>query len=357
MEIDKILKGKIGIYKLMIENHVYVGSSINLYHRLLSHKNQLKRQVHDNSYLQRCVNKYGFENLSYKILVFLPEENKKLLLKLEKFFIEQEHADLNLKLDPTTQENCITTSIPVHQFNKFGEYMQTWSSISEAARNYNIHSSNITVCCNNPNRQRISAGYRWSFSEEYKYPIEILYVFDLKGQFIGRYSDTVEIAEMFPDVQRKTILSQLRKKIDSNTPYKNIYISTNKDFKIPQNKVPRFKEKDELDKIFNSNPIVYVFNRNNQLQYAKQLFDFPKASYIKGKIRAGNSIYRLDKDSLVFYKRKYRIEAKNNNQTFIFNSAVEAAFKLFSDKKQSKNIYKHIARGTKFRDYYFTRVL
>jgi len=60
---------------------------------------------------------------------------------------------------------------------------------------------------------------------------------------------------------------------------------------------------------------------------------------------------------LVFNKRKYRIEAKNNDQTFIFNSIVEAAFKLFSDKNQSKNIYKHMQRGTKFRDYYFSRVL
>ena len=62
MVIDVKLKNKIGIYKLMIANHIYVGSSINLYKRLLVHSNELHKCEHHNTHLQRCVNKYGFEN-------------------------------------------------------------------------------------------------------------------------------------------------------------------------------------------------------------------------------------------------------------------------------------------------------
>ena len=357
MVIDVKLKRKIGIYKLTIANHTYVGSSINLYKRLLVHSNELHKCEHDNVHLQRCVNKYGFENLSYKILAILPEENKDLLLSLEKFFIEWEHADLNFKMDPRTERDCTTTSVPVYQFNSFGELIKYWPSISTAARAYNIDSSNIVVCCKNPARQQFAAGYLWAYDKKYKYPIQILYVFDLNGKLLGRYSDTTEIAALFPEVKRKTILSQLRKKVDSSTPYKNIYISTNKEFKIPANYTPRFKEADELDKIFATNPVVYVFNLNNQLQYAKPLFDFDNISYVKRKIKSGKSIYRLAKDSLVFNKRKNKIEAIKDGQTFVFNSAVEAAFKLFGDKYYGRYILKHISRGTKYRDYWFKRVL
>lgn len=357
MVIDKKLKRKIGIYKLMIGKHVYVGSSVNLYKRLLVHNNELQKCEHDNTYLQRCVNKYGFNALSYKILALIPEENRDLLLSLEKFFIEWEHADLNFKMDPRTERDCITTSVPVYQFNAFGELLEKWPSISAAAREYGIDDSNIVICCKNPLRQQFAAGYLWSYNKEYEYPIQILYVFDLSGELLGRYSDTTEIATMFPDVKRKTILSQLRKKIDSNIPYKNIYISTNKDFKVPANYTPKFREQDDLDKVFATNPTVYVFDLNNQLQYAKPLFDFNNIPYIKKKIRSGKSIYRLAKDSLVFNKRKTKIEATKDENTFIFNSAVEASFRLFGDKCYSKNILKHISRGTKYKDYYFKRVL
>lgn len=61
--MDKKLKNVKGIYKLTIANHIYIGSSVNLYKRLLSHFNSLKSNNHDNEYLQRCVNKYGIENL------------------------------------------------------------------------------------------------------------------------------------------------------------------------------------------------------------------------------------------------------------------------------------------------------
>lgn len=357
MVVDSKLKGKIGIYKLMIANHVYVGSSINLYKRLLVHLNELQKCEHDNSHLQRCVNKYGFENLSYEILAFIPKENKDLLLSLEKFFIEWEHADLNFKMDPRTERECVTTSVPVYQFNVFGEFIKKWNSISAAAREYSIDVSNIVVCCKNPSRQKFAAGYLWSYDKEYEYPIQILYVFDLKGKLLGRYSDTTEIASLFPDVKRKTILSQLRKKVDSGIPYKNIYISTDKEFKIPSNNICRYKEPDSLDKIFEENPTVYVFNLDNKLQYAKPLFDFDNISYVKRKIRSNKSIYRLAKDSVVFNQRKHKIEATKDGETIIFNSAVEAAFKLFGDKYYGRYILKHISRGTKYKDYWFKRVL
>lgn len=356
MVISEDLKRKSGIYKLMIVNHVYIGSSVNLYKRLLVHNNELRRNKHDNLHLQRCVDKYGFDKLSYEIMAIIPNASKKLLLALEKFFIDFEKADLNFKMDPRTEENCITTSVPVYQFNAFGELEISWPSISAAARHFNIDVSNIIICCKNPNRQQYAAGHLWSYESKYPYPVKILYVFDLEGNYINRFANTSEIANMFPDVKRKTILSQLNKKIDSNIPYKNIYISTNKEYKIPQNYTPKYRKPDEYDAVFADNPIIYVFDRNNNLQYSKHLLDFDDSNYVKKKIKTGSATYRLQKDTIQFNKGR-NVEAVKDGETTLFNSAVEAAFKLFGDVYYAKAIYKHIKRGTSYRGYYFKRVL
>ena len=186
--------------------------------------------------------------------------------------------------------------------------------------------------------------------------LRILFVFDLKGNYINRFANTSEIASLFPDVKRKTILSQLNKKIDSNIPYKNIYISTNRDFKIPQDYTPWYKEPDEFDKLFANNPIIYVFDRSNNLQYSKHFFDFDNTDYIKKKIKSGSAIYRLQKDTIQFNKGR-DVEATKDGETTLFNSAVEASFKLFGDVSYAKNICKHIKWGTPYKGYCFKRVL
>ena len=259
-------------------------------------------------------------------------------------------------MDPRTEENCITTSVPVYQFNAFGELELSWPSISEAARHFNIDVSNIIICCKNPNRQQYAAGHLWSYKSKYPYSIKILYVFDLEGNYINRFANTSEIANMFPDVKRKTILSQLNKKIDSNIPYKNIYISTNKDYKIPQNYIPKYRKPDKYDTVFEGNPIIYVFDLNNNLQYSKCLLDFDDPNYVKRKIRSGSVTYRLQKDTIQFNKGK-GVEAIKDGKTTVFNSAVEASFKLFGNVSYASNICKHIKWGTPYKNYYFKRAL
>ena len=59
----KCYKNIKGIYKLNIESHSYIGSSINLHKRLNTHYRELKKNCHENEYLQRCVNKYGIDKL------------------------------------------------------------------------------------------------------------------------------------------------------------------------------------------------------------------------------------------------------------------------------------------------------
>jgi len=59
-----------GIYKIenIVNGKIYIGQSINLYIRLLGHKNTLKSNKHFNRYLQRSWNKYGEDNFTFEIL-------------------------------------------------------------------------------------------------------------------------------------------------------------------------------------------------------------------------------------------------------------------------------------------------
>lgn len=122
--IDKKFLYKTGIYKLMIEEHLYVGSSVNLYKRLGVHFRTLRSKTHENQYLQRCVDKYGIDKLSYEVIETYENITKEELLQKEEFYIKTLCADLNLKLTPTTQQNCITTSKKVYQFTLLGELIK-----------------------------------------------------------------------------------------------------------------------------------------------------------------------------------------------------------------------------------------
>lgn len=361
-QLDTWYKNRAGIYKLSIDKHIYIGSSISLYNRLKQHRTDLKNNRHSNQYLQRAVNKYGFDNLKYEVIILFHDIKLKTLRTFEKNYIEYFKADLNLKKDPVTENCCITTSKIVYQYNLVGDLIKKWPCCNEAARHLGVDSSGINVACVRPDRQHLCAGYLWSY--EYPYPnnkfINPIYCFSLSGEFVGKYCSTAEIAEtIFPDIQRKTVLSQLKKKIDSGIPYKNLYLSSSEEFHIDPNYKPKYKEQDELELMLANNPIVYIYSKKNILLDSKHLNDFEKPVYIKHKIRKHCNRYRLTLGENYFEKRKYSILAinKETGEEITFNSGVHAAEVLFNDRALSKNIYKHIVRNTIYKGYYFKRAL
>lgn len=362
MNLDSWYRGRAGIYKLSIANHVYIGSSVSLFSRLKQHRTDLKCNRHQNQFLQRAVNKYGFENLKYEVLILFSNIKLTTLRRFEKEYIKHFAADLNLKLDPVSENNCIATSKTVYQYDRTGKFIKEWNSCNEAARYYKVDSSGINVACTHPERQHMCAGFLWSYKKPYphnKY-ISLIYCFDLKGQLLGTHSSTKEIAEIyFSDTDRKTVLSQLRKKIDSGKPYKNIYLSSSIEFSIDTSYKPRYKERTELEQSLSGNPIIYVFGKTNQLLYQKHLLDFDNPVYIRHKIRTKCNKYRLSKDGKYYIVKRFRIESKelNTGQIQVFNSASHAAEVLFQDRKLNTNILKHLHRGTQYKGYYFKRVL
>lgn len=89
-----------GIYmiKNIVNEKVYIGSSINLYNRLYNHLSSLRKGDHFSNHLQMSFNKYGENNFMFTVLyedkntdVEKEALTKSLLIK-EKEFIEQHKA-------------------------------------------------------------------------------------------------------------------------------------------------------------------------------------------------------------------------------------------------------------------------
>lgn len=193
------LKNKSGIYQIIINNHIYIGSSINLYDRLLNHKMRLKRNKHHNKFIQSCYNKYKKCNF-----IILEECDKNILLLREKYWIDSLNPNLNFKLDPTTQNNCITTSKKVYQYDLNGKYINEYISVSEAARILKLNKNSISKCANNLNNVNKSyKNFIWSYNKlnNHKYinnsskaKIKSINMYDINDNLIKTFNSIADAA-------------------------------------------------------------------------------------------------------------------------------------------------------------------
>ena len=80
-----------GIYKLILDNKVYIGSAVNLYNRINFHKFQLLNKKHHNILVQRKFDKIRI--LSYEIVELC---DKEVLIEREQYWIDTLKPELNL---------------------------------------------------------------------------------------------------------------------------------------------------------------------------------------------------------------------------------------------------------------------
>lgn len=86
------LKNKSGIYKLIINKKIYIGSAINLKLRLRQHYNDLLANRHRNIHLQRAYNLYN--KIDFDIIEII-NDHKDLIIK-EQFYIDKLNPDYNI---------------------------------------------------------------------------------------------------------------------------------------------------------------------------------------------------------------------------------------------------------------------
>lgn len=137
-----------GIYKILniINTKVYIGSSTNLRYRISKHFNHLKKNHHNNDYLQRSFNKWGKDSFIFEILELCP------IMKLqerEQFYMEfynacNKKSGYNIKLKanntgplPLSVKNKISVSNTGSNNPMYGKH-HTLEVIEQARMRQNI---------------------------------------------------------------------------------------------------------------------------------------------------------------------------------------------------------------------------
>lgn len=78
-----------GIYAIIniCNGRTYIGSAINIQRRWEIHKDELKRNIHGNIYLQDAFNKHGINILVFSLIEFVKDKSK--LLEREQLYMER----------------------------------------------------------------------------------------------------------------------------------------------------------------------------------------------------------------------------------------------------------------------------
>jgi group I intron endonuclease len=95
IELTQENKNSSGIYCITntIDNRIYIGSCKNFKSRIKEHLNCLKRNNHNNIYLQNFVNKYGIESLKFHIIEFSEIIN---LVNIEQYYLDTLNTKFNI---------------------------------------------------------------------------------------------------------------------------------------------------------------------------------------------------------------------------------------------------------------------
>ena len=85
-----------GIYAIrnLVNNHIYIGSSINLEKRNYNHFRNLKNNKHGNDYLQKAYNKYGKDNFIFEIISYIEDKTK--LIEYEQKWLDFFNPEYNI---------------------------------------------------------------------------------------------------------------------------------------------------------------------------------------------------------------------------------------------------------------------
>lgn len=246
-----------GIYKIknLINNKIYIGQSLNIKARWEKHK-----KSKDNCAIHQALRKYGINNFSFEVIEECPPEllNEREIFWIKEYnsynegynmtlggegslkraiqsfnelgeFVKEYNSITEAALDTNTSSEKIisvcqhypqrfyagnyqwkyaddkTIILPrekqksknIYQFDLNGNFIQRFSSLTEAANELNIDKSKICACCNG--RQKTAYGYQWSYSStiekiKYKPPYRAVQQFSKDGEFIKEFKSISEAA-------------------------------------------------------------------------------------------------------------------------------------------------------------------
>lgn len=229
------LKGKSGVYALCNNRNakIYIGSTVDLYERLIQHQFYLNKNNHYNKRLQKDWNKHSFSFLileeceitiirdreQYYINTLLDSKNKKNFFKLG-------YNNTNEVNNPLSVNN------PILQYDSNYNIIAQYDNMSEACKILNINKSKIVRCIN---KECLKTNEGYIFSREIDEPRKkynykgsshknnILGIFNKRKQIIYQYSkDKKNLIKIW-----NTLITEISKQ--TNIGQSNIHRCLNND--------------------------------------------------------------------------------------------------------------------------------
>ena len=174
---------KSGIYKItnLINENIYIGSSMDLHRRIKKYKTQ---SLNVSKNIKESIQTYGIENHNFEIICEF-EENEidlQLLLDFEDYYILHFVKELgdstilnsrcnkkNTWVNLYSNYNKFCKDNPhckkINQFTKDNIFIKTWDSIIDIERELGINQSHIRKCCKKIKSYNTSGGFIWKYAE------------------------------------------------------------------------------------------------------------------------------------------------------------------------------------------------
>lgn len=125
-----------GIYKIvnLVDNKVYIGSSLNMESREYKHFWMLNKNIHDNKHLQNSFNKNGLDNFEFEIV---EECDESLLINRENHYINFHNSN---------SQECGYNMASVNEFrrNTYNDEVKIKLSKYNLLKNGNFKSFSLT---------------------------------------------------------------------------------------------------------------------------------------------------------------------------------------------------------------------
>lgn len=216
-----------GIYRITnkLNGKSYIGQSKDIMSRWQQHI--WHSEKHDiNFILSNALRKYGKDMFIWEILEECPQDelNQREIFYINKYrtYIGFDDCDgYNMTLGGDGYRGGM---IPVDKYDLQGNYICTYSSISEAARLCNIHKTQITQCCKLTKGYNSAGGFQWRYKGEeppvkyrYRGTLHILQ-YSKDGVFIKEY-ESCEDAAKSSGLSSGYIASCCRHPDNSNNQY------------------------------------------------------------------------------------------------------------------------------------------
>lgn len=212
----------IGIYKIenLVNGKIYIGQSCNLTARIAEHKLSSRynnpNKAEYNYPLSRALRKYGLKNFSFKIIEYCElselDEKEKYWINYYDSYKNGYNGTLGGKTGPNYKE------FPVYQYDLFGNFINEYSNIYEAAYKNNIFIGHLRNVLKEKPRHKTAKHYQWK-KEKYDkidsiFPKIEITCFSLKGEKIIDYS-SFEEAEYYSGDKRREIKGCCEKQLTS----------------------------------------------------------------------------------------------------------------------------------------------